>query len=272
MEQQTTENKKGFFRNDRRLVCSMLVVYGLCILGLIATTFWWLDHRQRTISANATSTAGALATEEAKVTATAVARLAEQDQYEYVERFDKPSGYWYVGMYDENKKFGDTQLSIKDGVYIWAVADTKGFTQSIDFSKEDKVKDFDVYVDSKVVQGPKESTVCSGLFFRRRTSDWNDGAYTFSICNNAHFEVHYYGDNKWQTITYSEYERAIQPSEWNRMEISARGDHFTFIVNNTKVFEMTDDRLKEGGLGLSVNMDEGNSATIWFDNFGFQSR
>src|SRR6266516_7436954 len=131
MEQPTTENKQSFFRNDRRLVCSMLVVYGLCILGAIVATFWGLDQHNKKLLADATSTAFAIATERAKVTATAAARLAEQDQYEYVERFDTPSGYWYVGMYDENKKFGDTQLSIKDGVYIWAVADTKGFTQSI---------------------------------------------------------------------------------------------------------------------------------------------
>ena len=53
-----TENQKGFFQNDRKLVCSMLVIYGLCIFGAIAVTFWGLNRRQLTLSANGTSTAG----------------------------------------------------------------------------------------------------------------------------------------------------------------------------------------------------------------------
>lgn len=264
-----SENTKGFLKNDRKLVCGMLVFYGLCILGLITTTFWGLDRRQRAISANATSTAFAVATQQANVTATAKAHLAEHDQYEYIERFDRSSGYWFVGMYE--KQYGDARISIKDGVYIWDIADPKSFTQATDFYKKSKVKNFDVYMDTKVVESSAIGAVCSGFFFRRQ-STWDDGSYMFTICNDSHFEVQYYEESKWLPINLSEYERTIHPSGWNRIEISARGDHFTFIVNNTEIFEMTDDRLKDGSLGIFVDVDEGNSAVIWFDNFGFQSR
>jgi hypothetical protein len=94
----------------------------------------------------------------------------------------------------------------------------------------------------------------------------------FTICNDSHFELHYYDENKWQPITLSDYEDIIQPFDWNRIEISARGDHFIFTVNNTEVFEMNDDRLDQGNLGIFIDIDRGNSAVIWFDNFGFQSR
>src|SRR5215213_5869072 len=99
-QQPATENQKGFFQNDRKLVCSMLVMYSLCIFGAIAATFWGLNRRQLTLSTNATSTAFAVATQQANVTATAVAKLAEQDQYEYIERFEKPSRRWFVAQYD----------------------------------------------------------------------------------------------------------------------------------------------------------------------------
>ena len=99
-QQPTTENQKSFFKNDRKLVCSMLVLYSLCIVGLIAATFWGLNRRRLTLSTNATSTAFAIATERAIVTGTAAAKLAEQDQYEYVERFDETSRRWFVGPYD----------------------------------------------------------------------------------------------------------------------------------------------------------------------------
>jgi hypothetical protein len=35
---------------------------------------------------------------------------------------------------------------------------------------------------------------------------------------------------------------------------------------------MTDDRLKLGSLGIFVMIEKENSAVIWFDNFGYQSR
>jgi hypothetical protein len=268
-QQPTMENKKAFFKNDRKLVCSMLIFYGLCILGLIVATFWGLDRRQRTISANATWTAFALATQQANVTATAVARLTEQDQYEYIERFDRYSGYWFVGLYE--KQYGDARISIKDGVYIWDIADPKDSALSTEFYKKDKIKDFDVYMDTKFVESSAIGSTCSGFFFRRQ-STWDDGTYIFTICNDSHFEVQYYEANKWRPINFSEYESTIQPSDWNRMEISARGNFLVFTVNNTQVFEMTDDRLKDGNLGIFIDIDKGNSAVIWFDNFGFQSR
>ncbi len=34
---------------------------------------------------------------------------------------------------------------------------------------------------------------------------------------------------------------------------------------------MTDNRIKEGGLGLFIDIDKENPTEIWFDNFGYQS-
>ncbi len=263
------EEKNSFFRNDRKLVCSMFVIYGLCILGLITATVWGLDRRSRQIAANATAIAGTVATQQAKITATAVARLAEQDQYEYIERFDKVSGYWFVGSYE--KRYSDAKISIKDGVYIWDIADSKHSALSTDFYKKDGIKDFDVYMDTKFVKNSETGAVCGGFYFRRQPT-WEEGTYAFTICNDSHFEVQYYDETKWHPINFSDYVSVIQSYDWNRMEISARGDHFIFTVNNTKVFEMTDDRLQGGELGIFIDIDEDNSAVIWFDNFGFQSR
>jgi len=270
MESTVTENKKGIFQNDRRLVCSMLVLYGVCIVGAIAVTILGLNRRNQTISANATATGAVLATQQVNATATAITRLAAQDKYEYVERFDKNTGYWFVGQYD--REFGDVQIKIEDGTYIWDIVDPKGFTQATNFYKGDKLKDFDVYMDIKVVESSAVGSACSGIFFRKPYASWDLGTYVFTICNNSHFKILYYGRDGWQTITYSEYERVIQSSDWNRIEISARKDHFTFTVNNKEVFEMTDDRLKTGSLGIFIEIEKENSTVIWFDNFGYQGR
>lgn len=36
--QPTMENQRGFWGNDRNLVCSMFIFYGLCTLGAIIAT------------------------------------------------------------------------------------------------------------------------------------------------------------------------------------------------------------------------------------------
>lgn len=269
-DQDTVENKKGFFQNDRLLVCSMLAFYGICILGLIGGTFMWLGKRNETISANATSTAAMIATQQANATATAVARATEQDKYEFVEHFDETHGRWFVGDYE--KQYGDVQITIKDGVYVWDVLDSKNYTQSTDFYYRSVVRDFDVYMDVKFIEGSSFGGTCGGFYFRMPATGWNDGAYTFVVCDDSHYTIEFYENNKWYPITFSDYEDSIRRSDWNRIEVHAREDHFTFNINNTQIFETTDDRLKAGSLGILVNIEKDNSAEIWFDNFGFQSR
>jgi hypothetical protein len=267
--QLTTQDKSEAWRGDFLFAAIMLVICCVFTTGLISIPLWLSKQNQKIISANATSTAFAVATQQINATATAMARFKEQNQYEYIERFDQPSGYWFVGLYE--KQYADARISIKDGVYIWDVANSKDSTQSTDFSKKDKIKDFDVFMDTKFVENSAIDPVCSGFFFRRQPT-WDDGAYIFTICNDSHFEVHYHHKNKWQPINLSDHEGVILPFDWNRIEISARGDHFIFTVNNTEVFEMNDDRLNEGNLGIFVDIGPGGSAVIWFDNFGFQSR
>jgi len=269
-EQPTTRDKNSFLQNDRLLVCGMLVIYGICFLGAIGAVFWGLNRRSQTISANATATAASIATEQAEVTATAVARMAEQDKYEYIERFEKISGDWFVGSYA--KKYGDMQMTIKNGVYIWDVTDSKSFTQATDFYKGNEIKDFDIYVDIKFIKDAIKGAACGGFFFRRPSNEWDDGAYTFTICDDSRFEIYLYKDKRWQNITFVEYESSIRRSDWNRIEINAREDHFTFTINNKDVFEMNDNRLGKGSLGLIIDIDEDNATEIWFDNFGYQPR
>lgn len=270
-QQMTTTDKKSLLRNDPLLVCGMLAVYGVCILALIGATFWGLDQRNRRISTNATSTASIRATEQAKSTATAAAYLKEQDQYEFVERFDNEvSKRWFIGQYE--KQYGDVNATIKDGVYIWEILDPKEYTQSTDFYRGSSIRDFNAYVDIKFVESSAQGTACSGFVFRKSSMDWEDGAYTFAICNDFHYEVYYYEAGTWDTIKVSEYCDAIQRAVWNRIGISAMQDQYVFSINNQAVYEMTDDRRKSGSLGLYIEVAEENSAVIWFDNFGFQSR
>jgi len=268
-----SEDKKGFFQNDLRLVCSLLAVYGICIFGLIATTFWGFNNLRETISANATSTAFALATQQTNATATAVVRSTEQAQYELVDRFNSNVNNWETG-YRDNEYWKGNML-IEEGVYLWDVQETKKtFISRASFYTndylKDNVKDFDAYVDTKVLDA-KDGDVCSGFIFRKSPDGFDAGGYYFALCNDSYVNISFRTEKDgWQNIAYLQNFNYYEG--WNRLEIIARGTHFTFLINGELIYEMDDDRQKVGKLELVIELNNKVPAKVLFDNFGFQSR
>jgi hypothetical protein len=264
-----TENKKGFLQNDRLLVCSMLVFYGLCLIGLIAATFWWLDRSRQAVSANETATAVISGIQQANATSTAITHATELAQYEFIERFDMVSGRWLTGVV--NSEYWKGRRAIQDESYLWEVKEVKKtFISWADFYKEDKIGDFDVYVDTKVIDSTP-GDVCSGFLFRISPDGWDNGGYYFALCSNSLTTISYHTEKEgWERIaTIPYYERS---NDWNRLEIIARGTRFTFLINGNQIYEMEDDRQKLGGLALVIELNEKVSAKVIFDNFGYQSR
>jgi len=264
------EDKKSFLKNDRLLVCSMLGFYAFCILGLVGAAIWGLDRRSKGIAANATATAAVVATERAAVTATAIAHRTEQAQYSIVEPFSDNRRDWMVTSINDEYAIGS--LAINGGLYAWNMHEVKKpFFNWADCPVGGWLNDFDTYVDVKVTDGSPDN-ICTGFLFRMASSDWEEGTYIFSVCNDSYYYVSYYEHEDWDIIQDWTYSPAIQNFDWNRLEISARGEHFSFIINDKVVSEMTDDRLSRGSLALFVEFNEEKPATIWFDNFGFQGR
>jgi hypothetical protein len=258
------EDKKSFFKHDTKLIFGLLIFYGFCILALSGTVFWGWGQINKNISLNATSTAVVVSTQHAISTATAIVHATEQAQYKYIDKFDQP-GIWTVETVDDEYMTGS--LAINAGIYSWNIREVKQpFYYWADSHKGTTIKDFDVYVDSKVIEGD----ACTGFLFRKSPGNWEDGAYTYSVCNNSYFEVNYYKQGKWGTLQKPKYSGAIRDDGWNRLEINARKNHFIFRINNVIVFEMTDDRLPSGAIALLVDVDTTNPIILWFDNFGLQ--
>lgn len=266
----TMEQPKSFFRNDRKLVCSMLVIYGLCILGGIAAVVWGLNGRRLALSNSATSTAQAAAIEQVQGTATVAARRTEQAQYKFIDPFNNNNAYWLTES--SNDEYMSGSIAINGGIYAWNIQQVKQpFIYWSDFRGGTKYEDFDVYVDTKVSDAAP-GDACSGFIFRTASADWEEGTYTFSICNNSTFIVDYYEQGEWEMFANSLYSASIRNEDWNRMEIQARGSDFRFFINDEVVYEMKDDRQPTGGLGLFIEVNKTRPVSIWFDNFGFQMR
>ncbi len=269
MNQTEIDGNKNTRKKDLRFAGGMLGIYLACCILSIGGTFLLIKEDRKVSSANATATTKAVAAQQANATATATFRTTEHDNYEFIERFDSVSTLWYVGAYD--RRFAIANTAIQDGFYIWDIEDPMGNTQGTDFTLDYKIKDFDVYIDSKFVESPGSGAVCGGLSFRRPSEDWAFGGYMFMICDDSRYNVSYYDKDGWRAITQN-YDDSILSAGWNRIEIIARADDFSFFINNKHVFEMTDDSSKEGRIGIYIHVDDGNSAVLWFDNFGFQSR
>jgi hypothetical protein len=250
-----TENKKGFLQNDRKLLSSMFVFYGICLLGGMVATFWGLDQRRQAISTN--------------ITSTAFTRASEQDQYEFIERFSPTSTRWFVGP--RNNQYWEGSMKIEGGVYVWDIEKVKKtFTWPADFYAVHEITDFDVYVDTKVLD-TAPGDVCSGFEFRKWREWDNIRYYYFALCSDSSVFIGYRsirdGSEEIASISYNK-----RSNDWNRLEIVARGPRFTFLINGDQIYEMDDDRQNVGGLALTIGVNEKVPAKVMFDNFGFQSR
>lgn len=269
MEKEQSGHRRGL-QNDRTLIKGLFVFYLLCTCGVLGLLGWWIARREMTASANATATRAEIATQDAKATATAVARLEAQDQYEFIERFDTVSGRWLTGVVDSQYWIG--RRAIQAESYLWEVEEVKKtFITWADFYKDDSIEDFDVYVDTKILNA-SPGDVCSGFLFRISPDGWEEGGYYFALCNNASVVISYHTEKDgWERIGTVPRLVGYSP-DWNRLEIEARGSHFSFLINGEQVFEIDDDRQARGGLALVIEMNEKVPATILFDNFGFQYR
>ncbi len=227
---------------------------------------------QATLDANATATAAvAQATQNARSTATVSARQTERANYPLIETFENNKKAWYTG--EKDGEFFAGKRLIENGAYRWEIDVVKQtFVAWANYESQEALGDFDVYVDGILKVGDPEN-YCYGFLFRESPEGFDEGAYTFEVCEGGSFSVSYYTkENGWEQISGWLTSEAIQAGDWNTLEISARGRHFVFTVNEVQIFEMEDDRQPTGYLSLLIDVLEEAPGTIWFDNFGLQTR
>jgi hypothetical protein len=250
--------KRSFFHNDYALVCSLLVFYGLCFVGLFGSTFWWVWQSRQTMSANATATG-----------MVAVAHSTELAGYELIDTFNSNINQWRMGAEDGDYWKGSTQIA--SGVYIWDVREVQdGFVAWSDFPGNDYIKDYDTYVDTKIDEVPSDGDACSGLLYRLSTQGWDTGAYSFLVCSLGYYEIYYHNADGWEEMI-SQYHPVIRSHDWNRLEVSVQGSQFMFWINNELIYQMVDEHQTQGGVALMIKADTAGTK-ILFDNFGYQSR
>ena len=272
METQNADQNISARKKDLILVIGMLIVCAICCIALLTGMFTWIKRADETANANATATTASIVTQQANATLAAIVKTEEQAQYEFVEQFDNDSkDSWQNGP--QNNIYWTGNMSLEDGVYQWDITTIeKPFYYRVDYvaSRGKTLRDYDIYVDTKVLESTSTS-VCSGLAFRKSSAGGNQGSYIFIVCNDGRFNVFYHAEEPHHISGWMD-SSTIRPTDWNRLEVGARGDNFTFAINNVEVYEMTDNRQKDGEIALCVEVYDTNPVKILFDNFGYQSR
>jgi hypothetical protein len=205
-------------------------------------------------------------------------------KYSLVDPFDSNQNGWSVGK--TNDQFWVGESNIKDGAYTWTVQEfKKTFLNFSDFIGNPILDDFDVSVDTKIVNGT--DVTCSGVIFRKSPQGWDAGGYAISICKNRQFFAGYTEKGKW-LVTSDWVNSTSITNDWNHIEINGRGSHLIYKINNFIVYKMNDTHRSEGNFSLFIEVHEGNKdsgvkfllpetqnlggMTILFDNFNLQGR
>jgi hypothetical protein len=244
----------------------VMAVFCLLVLGWVVCmgSFTLIASKN---AADATATADKMI---GMATATASARATAYAGYALVDKFDSNENGWQVGKVEN--EFWTGSKNIKNGAYeldFPKISST--FLESSDYSNSIVVRDFDAYVDTKIIDG--DSGSCSGILFRKSPYGWIHGGYAISVCKNGQFVVGYFDANgNWDFLTDWVLSPAINKTDWNHIEVSARGDHFIFRINDFVVFETDDTHQLRGDVALFAESHGTTPMMVMFDNFGFQSK
>lgn len=119
---------------------------------------------------------------------------------------------------------------------------------------DDAWTDYDFSVEMRT-DSDTDTPRQSGVICYRAES--NTRLYTFSLgaYEGKWAEVAEWIDNKWSREV-GPIEFPCPPNQWQRVSVAVRGNRFTCTINDKKLFEYEDDRLKSGKVGLRAWTDK----------------
>lgn len=235
------------------------------IVAIIALSFaglgWIAYTREQDENATATKQAqndGATATARAHIIAPPSGWALKMD-----EQFTSNYNNWYTGPFEDD--LGIVEFAIEDEAYQWLVEGNFergiGWEEFPGFGRGEG--DFYVSVDCLQTSGDAINSYY-GLLFRYLDGD-NYFRYAVSDAGYMHIglrkEDHLSDLLPWKPIDL------IDTGEVNQIAALAVGAHYTFFINGEFVYELDDDRLSGGVIGLLAGVTDVNRSEFQFDNF-----
>lgn len=211
--------------------------------------------------------------------ATATAQIQNYDPTATAQaRFvPKPPGwFWIIGdKFVSNDRgwrsgfhqgdYGSATLLFGSGVYRWQVEANSEegilWWEYPDWHSHPGL--FYASVDCRLTSGKASGTGC-GLIFHLLD---DDNFYEFIIGEDQLMNVALNKEDEWFYLLPWEHTELIIPGESNRLTVLAERTHYSFFINGVLAYELDDDSLRGGKIGLVVDVWGENKAEFEFDNF-----
>jgi hypothetical protein len=178
------------------------------------------------------------------------------------DRFASNQNDWLVGSFDDD--YGDAELAIEEGLYRWMVepaTDDGVFWWGYPEFDHD-LDDFYLSVDGRLDDGDRASADY-GLIFRFVDED---NFYFFAISDDQYLTVELLQDDQWILLLDWTETSLVRPGETNHLAVLVEETHYKFYINGELAYELDDDRLTGGTIGLGADVWDVEGATFEFDN------
>jgi hypothetical protein len=173
----------------------------------------------------------------------------------YADDFSNPASGW--------KTVNDPAVKInyQDGALHFNIPALDTLAWSV--PKEKRFGDFVLDVDATQVAGPNDNSY--GVIFRY-VDDRN--FYRLDISGDGYFAVFKYKDGKWTKVQdYTETATVKQGAATNHLQVIAKGNQFTFNVNDQLVKTFSDSDFPNGNIGVTAGtLFDNADVHIAFDN------
>jgi hypothetical protein len=176
------------------------------------------------------------------------------------DSFNDNDNNWPDGEFDDD--VGEGIRSILDGKYLFDIMVKQPFFWWSAPNME-KVRDFHVSVDANMLEGPADTNY--GVIFRHATGY----DYYFQIrMDTQEYMLSMFDGQAWVVLIDRTFSPQIERHGSNRIEVLARGSHFTFFINGWEVDTTEDITLYNGLVGIGYSVPHaGEVLKIEFDHF-----
>jgi hypothetical protein len=173
----------------------------------------------------------------------------------YADDFSNPASGW--------KTVDDPSVKIayQDGSLQFMIPELDTLAWSVPTDK--RFGDFVLDVDATQIAGPNDNSY--GVIFRY-VDDRN--FYRLDISGDGYFAVFKYKDGKWTKVQdYAETPAVKQGAATNHLQVIAKGNQFTFNVNDQLVKTFSDSDFPNGNIGVTAGaLFDSADVHIAFDN------
>ena len=153
------------------------------------------------------------------------------------------------------------KINYQDGALQFMIPELDTLAWSV--PKDKRFGDFVLDVDATQVDGPKDNSY--GVIFRY-VDDRN--FYRLDISGDGYFAVFKYKDGKWTKVQDNAETPAVkQGPATNHLQVIAKGNQFTFNVNDQLVKTFSDSDFANGNVGVTAGaLFDNADVHIAFDN------